>query len=79
MFTPPNLTSHGRLANIFDNSPVSSLIRDAPKGVDTDILILERNDLRDILFTAYSERGLPSRKLDITWCHEQEFIIGNVD
>lgn len=79
MCPSPDSTSYSRPANIFGNTPVASLTKETPQGVDADILILGRGDLRDVLFTVYHERGLPSRKLDITWCHESEFITGTVN
>lgn len=76
MFTPPSLTSHCHLAGLFDDTPVTSLTRELPQGEDADILVLGRGDVRNILYTAYHERGLPPRKLDITSCHEDEFVTG---
>ena len=76
MLTPPNLVSKGRLAGLFDNTPVASLTRDMPQGADADILILGRGDVRSILYTTYCERGFPPRKVDITSCHEDEISTG---
>lgn len=40
------------------NTPATSLTRSIPHGQDADILTLGCGDLRNILFTAYVERGL---------------------
>ncbi|KAF4512046.1 hypothetical protein G6O67_001231 [Ophiocordyceps sinensis] len=58
------------------NTPATSLTRSIPHGQDADILTLGCGDLRNILFTAYVERGLVARKLDITCCDYDERIIG---
>ncbi|RYP51041.1 hypothetical protein DL768_003541 [Monosporascus sp. mg162] len=71
MFTPPRPAAH---SGLFCDSPVASLSRELPQGADADILVFGRNDVRSILFTAYCERGLPLRKFDVTWCHEDEAI-----
>ncbi|KAI2779934.1 hypothetical protein F4815DRAFT_163899 [Daldinia loculata] len=57
------------------NTPAVSLTRGLPQGVDADILLLGCGDVRNILFTAYSERGFPARKLDITCCDVETAII----
>ena len=58
------------------NTPAVSLTRSLPQGLDADILLLGCGDLRHILFTAYSERSFPARKLDITACDTETGIIG---
>ncbi|KAI1139177.1 hypothetical protein F5Y05DRAFT_412278 [Hypoxylon sp. FL0543] len=57
------------------NTPAVSLTRGLPQGIDADILLLGCGDVRNILFTAYSERGFPPRKLDITCCDMETAII----
>ncbi|KAF5673183.1 hypothetical protein FHETE_3476 [Fusarium heterosporum] len=57
------------------NTPASSLTRSVPQGEDVDILSLGCGDLRNILYTAYLEKGLPQRKLDITCCDVVEQIV----
>lgn len=74
MFTPssiPYITQFYPLGN----TPAVSLTRGLPQGVDADILLLGCGDVRNILFTAYSERGFPPRKLDITCCDTETAII----
>lgn len=53
---------------IADINPAVSLTQDLPQGVNADILVLCGGDVRDILYTVYSEKGLPTRRLDITAC-----------
>lgn len=43
------------------NTPAVSLTRSLPQGEDADVLLLGCGDVRNVLFTAYSEQGL--RKL----------------
>ncbi|KAI1476066.1 hypothetical protein F4774DRAFT_262332 [Daldinia eschscholtzii] len=57
------------------NTPAVSLTRGLPQGLDADILLLGCGDVRNILYTAYSERGFPARKLDITCCDVETAII----
>ncbi|KAI1331487.1 hypothetical protein F5Y16DRAFT_422996 [Xylariaceae sp. FL0255] len=74
MFTPATTPYVSNLQVLCNTSP-SSLTRALPNGVDADILLLGCGDVRDILYTAYCERGLPKRKLDITYCHIEPGII----
>ena len=76
MLTPPDLASYGRLLGLFDDAPVASLTRGMPQGIDTDILVLGRGDVRSILYTAYCEQGFPPRKIDVTSCHDDEISTG---
>ncbi|KAL7619536.1 hypothetical protein AAE478_010076 [Parahypoxylon ruwenzoriense] len=48
------------------NTPAVSLTRGLPQGVDADILLLGCGDVRNILFTAYSEQGFPRNILLFT-------------
>lgn len=56
--------------------PAVSLTEDLPQGVDADILLLGCGDVRNIIYTSFLEQGMPERKLDITACDVDEFIIG---
>ncbi|KAJ6440973.1 MYND finger family protein [Purpureocillium lavendulum] len=58
------------------NTPATNLARSGPHGEDADILTLGCGDLRNILYTAYVERGLAQRQLDITCCDIDEKMIG---
>ncbi|KAL1860329.1 hypothetical protein Daus18300_009242 [Diaporthe australafricana] len=57
------------------NTPAVSLTRGVPQGVDADILLLGSGDVRHILYTAYHEKGFPTRRLDITSCDIKDAII----
>ncbi|KAI1210252.1 uncharacterized protein F4807DRAFT_74160 [Annulohypoxylon truncatum] len=57
------------------NTPAVSLTRGFPQGLDADILLLGCGDVRNILFTVYSEQGFPPRKLDITCCDSETAVI----
>lgn len=57
-------------------TPAVSLTQDLPQGVDADILLLGCGDVRNILYTLYSERGFPKRKIDFTACDVNENVIG---
>ncbi|KAH8904777.1 MYND finger family protein [Coniochaeta sp. PMI_546] len=57
------------------NTPAVSLTRCLPQGLDADILLLGCGDVRHILYTAYSEQGFPSRKIDVTCCDVQEHVV----
>ncbi|OIW26990.1 MYND finger [Coniochaeta ligniaria NRRL 30616] len=57
------------------NTPAINLTRSLPQGLDADVLLLGCGDVRHILYTAYSEQGFPSRKLDVTCCDVQEHIV----
>ncbi|KAI1770204.1 hypothetical protein F4818DRAFT_455837 [Hypoxylon cercidicola] len=57
------------------NTPAVSLTRSLPQGLDADILLLGCGDVRNILFTVYSERGFPARKLDFTCCDTEPAVI----
>lgn len=39
------------------SAPAVSLTQSVPQGVDADILLLGSGDVRDILYTAYYEKG----------------------
>lgn len=56
--------------------PAVNLTEDLPQGVDADILLLGCGDVRDILYTTSAERGFPERKLDITACDIDQYLIG---
>ncbi|KAI1464937.1 uncharacterized protein F4812DRAFT_462259 [Daldinia caldariorum] len=74
MFTPTTIPYFTQFYPI-GNTPAASLTRGLPQGLDADILLLGCGDVRDILFTAYSERGFLARKLDITCCDIETAII----
>ncbi|KAJ3468484.1 hypothetical protein MRS44_002549 [Fusarium solani] len=57
------------------NTPATSLTRCVPQGQDATILSLGCGDLRNILYTAYTEKGMPSRKLDFTCCDYDDKIV----
>ncbi|KAJ0124535.1 hypothetical protein J7T55_005873 [Diaporthe amygdali] len=57
------------------NTPAVSVTRGVPQGVDADILLLESGDVRHILYSAYHEKGFPTRKLDLTFCDIEDAII----
>lgn len=40
------------------DTPAVTLTRNVPQGVDADILLLGSGDIRNILYTAYHEKGL---------------------
>ncbi|KAI5922011.1 MYND finger [Camillea tinctor] len=74
MFTPaivPYISQFYPLGN----TPAVSLTRGLPQGSDADILLLGCGDVRNILYTAYTERGFPSRRLDITCCDAEPSIL----
>ncbi|KAI1493812.1 MYND finger [Biscogniauxia mediterranea] len=60
------------------NTPAVSLTRALPQGSDADILLLGCGDVRNILYTAYTERGFPLRRLDITCCDVEQSILGKL-
>ncbi|OTA99712.1 hypothetical protein M426DRAFT_67268 [Hypoxylon sp. CI-4A] len=74
MFSP-SVLPYFRYFYPIGNTPAVSLTRDLPQGVDADILLLGCGDVRNILFTAYSEQGFPSRKFDITCCDFEPAVI----
>jgi len=57
MLTP---TIANRLSWLYavGNTPATNLARSVPHGEDADILTLGCGDLRNILYTAYVEKGL---------------------
>ncbi|POS75051.1 MYND finger [Diaporthe helianthi] len=57
------------------SAPAVSLTQCVPQGVDADILLLGCGDVRDILYTAYHEKGFPPRRLDITSCDVEDAIV----
>ncbi|PHH86777.1 hypothetical protein CDD83_9767 [Cordyceps sp. RAO-2017] len=75
MLTP---TVANRLSWLYavGNTPATNLARSVPHGQDADLLALGCGDLRNVLFTAYVNDGLPARKLDITCCDYDERVIG---
>ncbi|KAK8055183.1 hypothetical protein PG993_000410 [Apiospora rasikravindrae] len=58
------------------NTPALCLTRGLPQGVDADILLLGSGDLRNILYTAYANVGLPPRKLNFTCCDIETAVAG---
>ncbi|GJN82602.1 hypothetical protein PLIIFM63780_006144 [Purpureocillium lilacinum] len=75
MLTP---TIANRLSWLYavGNTPATNLARSVPHGEDADILTLGCGDLRNILYTAYVEKGLARRKLDFSCCDYDEKVIG---
>ncbi|KXH31652.1 MYND finger [Colletotrichum nymphaeae SA-01] len=65
MFTPTvaNSTSY---FYALGNTPAINLAKNLPNGVDASLLLLGCGDVRNIIYTAYNEIGLPGRNLDIT-------------
>ncbi|KAK1498080.1 MYND finger [Colletotrichum cuscutae] len=65
MFTPTvaNSTSY---FYALGNTPAINLAKNLPNGVDARLLLLGCGDVRNIIYTAYNEIGLPGRNLDIT-------------
>ncbi|KAF4981826.1 hypothetical protein FZEAL_2453 [Fusarium zealandicum] len=57
------------------NTPATSLTRCLPQGQDAAALSLGCGDLRNILYTSYTEKGLPQRKLDFTCCDYDDKIV----
>ncbi|KAL7951268.1 hypothetical protein V8C42DRAFT_303587 [Trichoderma barbatum] len=57
------------------NTPATNLARSVPHGQDASVLSLGCGDLRNVLYTAYVQKGLPDRKLDFTCCDIDENII----
>ncbi|KAK1753113.1 MYND finger [Echria macrotheca] len=57
------------------NTPAVSLTATVPHGQDADVLLLGCCDVRHILYTCFTDRGLPPRKLDITTCNTDQNII----
>ncbi|KAH6847648.1 hypothetical protein B0I37DRAFT_431407 [Chaetomium sp. MPI-CAGE-AT-0009] len=55
--------------------PAVSLTEALPQGADADILLLGCGDVRNIMYTCSAEQGMPERKLDITACDIDEFVI----
>ncbi|KAK7924431.1 hypothetical protein PG985_006485 [Apiospora marii] len=58
------------------NTPAVCLTRGLPQGVDADILLLGSGDVRNILYTAYANDGLPPRKLNFTCCDVVTAVAG---
>ncbi|KAK7969968.1 MYND finger [Apiospora saccharicola] len=58
------------------NTPAVCLTRGLPQGVDADILLLGSGDVRNILYTAYANEGLPPRKLNFTCCDVETAVAG---
>ncbi|KAF4589284.1 MYND finger family protein [Ophiocordyceps camponoti-floridani] len=58
------------------NTPATRLTRSIPHGQDAHILSLGCGDLRNVLYTAFTEMGLPKRQIDITACDYDEKVIG---
>lgn len=65
MLDPPNLYPAGKgpgLNNVRDTyRPAASLTRSVPHGVgNAEVLVLGSSHLKDVLYTAYHEKGLRS-------------------
>ncbi|KJZ76772.1 hypothetical protein HIM_03649 [Hirsutella minnesotensis 3608] len=72
----PTIASRFSFFYAVGNTPATNLARSIPHGQDAEILALGCGDLRNILFTAYVDTGLASRKLDFTCCDYDERVIG---
>lgn len=59
-------------------TPGVSLVEGLPHGVDADVLVLGSGDMRDVLYTAFADKGLPERKIDFTICDENGYTIGKI-
>ncbi|KLU85500.1 hypothetical protein MAPG_04523 [Magnaporthiopsis poae ATCC 64411] len=57
------------------NTPAINVARAVPPGINADILLLGCGDIRNLLYTAYAEKGMPPRKLDVTCCDVDDFVI----
>ncbi|KAJ1325929.1 DUF4470 domain-containing protein [Microdochium nivale] len=81
----PNQDQHPNYVSLFSSTPAASLTRSLPHGVGADILVLQSastsisgnsHDLRNVLYTAYAERGLPPRtRLHVTTCCENAAVV----
>ncbi|KAI1821154.1 hypothetical protein F4861DRAFT_482569 [Xylaria intraflava] len=74
MLTPASIP-YISFIDAFSHTPAVSITRSLPHGVNADILLLGCGDVRNILYTAYTDLGLPPRKLDITCCDVEPAII----
>ncbi|XDG05416.1 hypothetical protein ABKA04_005031 [Annulohypoxylon sp. FPYF3050] len=74
MYTPTSIP-YITFLYALGNTPAVSLTRGFPQGRDADILQLGCGDVRNILFTLYTEQGFPPRKLDITSCDFEAVVI----
>ncbi|KAI0595144.1 MYND finger [Biscogniauxia sp. FL1348] len=74
MFTPAVVPYISQFCPL-GHTPAVSLTRGLPQGSPADILLLECGDVRNILYTAYTERGFPPRRLDITCCDAEPSIL----
>ena len=54
----PTVTSKITQFYALGNTPAANIARCLPQGTDADVLLLGYGDLRNILYTAYSEKGL---------------------
>ncbi|KAH7157138.1 TCP-1/cpn60 chaperonin family-domain-containing protein [Dactylonectria macrodidyma] len=71
----PTVAVHTTWLYAAGNTPATSLTRCLPHGQDAAVLSLGCGDVRNLLYTAYGEKGLPQRKLDVTCCDIDERII----
>lgn len=61
------------------NTPAVCLTESLPPEQDASLLLLGSGDVRNILFTAFSELDLSTRRLDITCCDlETEILARNI-
>ncbi|KAB5528061.1 MYND finger [Coniochaeta sp. 2T2.1] len=74
MLTPTVIATKNLFYDL-GNTPAQCMTRHLPQGVDVDILLLGCGDVRHVLFTAYSEPGFPSRKIDFTCCDYSDYIV----
>lgn len=72
----PTVANHFSFFYAVGNTPAINLARSVPHGQDVSALSLGCGDLRNLLYTAYIEDGLPERNLDFTFCDIDEKIIG---
>ncbi|KAI1087978.1 hypothetical protein F5B19DRAFT_496828 [Rostrohypoxylon terebratum] len=74
MYTPSSIP-YSSFLYALGNTPAVSLTRGFPQGIEAAILQLGCGDVRNILFTLYTEQGFPPRKLDITNCDYDAAVI----
>ncbi|KAF6822380.1 mynd finger family protein [Colletotrichum plurivorum] len=73
MLTPTVVNSFSNFYAV-GNTPAVNVARALPHGIDANLLLVGCGDVRNILYTAYNEAGLPARKLDIT-CNDWDEAI----
>ncbi|KAL2128425.1 hypothetical protein VTI74DRAFT_9200 [Chaetomium olivicolor] len=72
---PPILFEPGVPFHVGSYRPAINLVEDQPQGIESNILLLGCGDARNILYTLFTERGFPDRRLDFTACDIDENTI----